>query len=264
MNTFACRFAVGAFALLMVTSPAGTAASAPPPGSASRGQVVYERYCVSCHGSQGDGAGEAAEFISPKPRDFRQGMFKWRSTPSGNLPTVGDLEKTITDGVYGTHMPTWYTIGHRNRLDVISYIQTFSSRWSTEEIPPSIVIPPPPPRTAESLAAGKALYDKLECAKCHGDGGKGDGPSSHELKNDWGDPIVPADLTAGHFKCGGTPADIYRVFMTGLNGTPMPSYVDSIKPDEAWQLVHYIESLSTSKPSPMRAARLHPATTPGS
>ena len=32
--------------------------------------------------------------------------------------------------------------------------------------------------------------------------------------------------------------------MTGLNGTPMPSFVESIAPDEAWDLVHYIQSLS--------------------
>jgi cytochrome c oxidase cbb3-type subunit 2 len=243
MSTFRYRLAAGALALLLISGSTGKAASVSP-GIPARGKVVYERYCISCHGVDGDGRGEAADVISPKPRDFRQGMFKWRSTPSGALPTVADLDKTITDGVYGTHMPTWYAIGNRGRLDAIAYIQTFSPRWKSEEIPPPIAIPPQPPMTGESVAAGKALYEKLECAKCHGDGGKGDGPSSHELKNDWGDPIVPADLTANHFKCGSMPADIYRVFMTGLNGTPMPSYVDSIKPEEAWQLVHYIESLS--------------------
>ncbi|MGZ7039207.1 MAG: c-type cytochrome, partial [Thermoanaerobaculia bacterium] len=134
--------------------------------------------------------------------------------------------------------------------DVISYIQTFSPRWTSEETPAPIEIPREPPATKESVAAGKALYEKLECGKCHGDGGRGDGPSSHDLKDDWGDTITPADLTAGRFKCGGTPADIYRVFMTGLNGAPMPSYVDSVKPDEAWQLVHYIRSLHTGADVP--------------
>lgn len=248
MNKFSYRWAASLFALLIATSWTGDASSAAPPGNAAQGKIVYERYCLSCHGEEGDGRGESADFVFPRPRDFRQGMFKWRSTPSGALPTVSDLEKTIQDGLYGTHMPTWYTIGHRNRVDVISYIQTFSPRWKSEEIPAPISIPPQPPMNPRSVAAGKALYEKLECAKCHGDTGKGDGPSSHELKNDWGDPIVAADLTAGHFKCGGTPADIYRVFMTGLNGTPMPSYVDSIKPEEAWQLVHYIESLSGNRP----------------
>lgn len=250
MKTLSYRLTAGAFALLVATSWTTVARSAPPPGNAARGKVVYERYCTSCHGEKGDGRGEAGDWIFPKPRDFRQGMFKWRSTPSGALPTVADLEKTINDGLYGTHMPTWFAIGHHNHLDVISYIQTFSPRWQSEEIPPSLVIPPQPPMNAASVTAGKALYGKLECAKCHGDTGTGDGPSSHELRNDWGDPVTPTDLTAGHFKCGGAPADIYRVFMTGLNGTPMPSFVDSVKPEEAWQLVHYIESLSAHAQPP--------------
>jgi mono/diheme cytochrome c family protein len=218
------------------------------PANAKRGKIAYQRYCVSCHGDLGNGAGEVAEWITPKPRDFRQGTFKWRSTPSGSLPLVSDLEKTIRDGVHGTYMPTWYAIGHRNRLDVIAYIQTFSDRWQKEKPADPIVIPPEPPYTEESVKRGRALYEKVSCAQCHGDHGLGDGPSAHELKDDWGNPIVPYDLTQGHIKCGDTGTDIYRVFITGLNGTPMPSFTDSINPEEAWNLVHYIQSLSPLYP----------------
>lgn len=244
------RLLPGALAVIVAGAwmPSARAAVAPP-GNAARGKVVYERFCISCHGEEGDGRGEASSFIFPKPRDFRQGTFKWRSTPSGALPSVADLDKTIRDGLYGTNMPTWYTLGERNRLDVISYIMTFSPRWQTDTIPPPIAIPPEPANTAASVANGHALYDKLQCSQCHGDGGHGDGPSSHDQKNDWGDPITPADLTMGHFKCGGTSADIYRVFMTGLNGAPMPSFSDSINQNEAWDLVHYIESLSAHAPA---------------
>ena len=48
-------------------------------------------------------------------------------------------------------------------------------------------------------------------------------------------------------KGGSTGEDLYRVFMTGLNGTPMPSFADTIKPDEAWDLVHYMQSLGPKK-----------------
>lgn len=243
MKNLSYRLIATAFFVLIATSWTRSASSAPPTADATRGKVVYERYCLSCHGEDGDGRGEAGDWIFPRPRDFRQGMFKWRSTPSGALPTVADLDKTITDGVYGTLMPTWYAIGERSRRDVIAYIQTFSPRWTSEQIPAPLVIPPEPAATSESVAAGRALFDKLQCAQCHGDTGRGDGPSSHEQRDDWGDPIAPTDLTAGRFKCGGSSADIYRVFMTGLNGAPMPSYVDSINPQEAWQLVHYIRSL---------------------
>jgi hypothetical protein len=30
--------------------------------------------------------------------------------------------------------------------------------------------------------------------------------------------------------------------MTGLDGTPMPSFADNIKPDEAWDLVFYLRT----------------------
>jgi mono/diheme cytochrome c family protein len=231
--------------LALLASPA---AADDKPGSATRGKVVYERYCVSCHGPRGNGAGEFAEWITPKPRDYRQGTFKWRTTPSGALPLVSDLERTIRNGVYGTNMPAWLAIGHRNRLDVIAYIQTFSSRWKTDMPAHAISIPEEPRYSEESVTRGRAIYERENCAACHGEGGMGDGPSAHDLKDDWGNPILPYDLTQGHVKAGDTGPDIYRVFMTGLNGTPMPSFVDSIKPDEAWDLVHFIQSLSPRYP----------------
>ena len=161
---------------LVLLTLAATAGADGAPGNAKRGKVVFERYCVSCHGDQGDGNGEVAEWITPTARDFRQGTFKWRSTPSGSLPLASDLERTIRDGLHGTYMPTWYAIGTRNRLDVIAHIQTFSPRFAKETPDPAIQIPPPPPNTSGSVAAGKQVYEKMECGKCHGDGGRETGP----------------------------------------------------------------------------------------
>jgi len=56
-------------------------------GDARNGKVVFEHNCVICHGAQGDGQGDAANYMSTKPRDYRQGTFKWRTTPSGSVPT---------------------------------------------------------------------------------------------------------------------------------------------------------------------------------
>ena len=220
-----------------------TAVADETPGSASKGRVLYQRYCMSCHGPRGDGRGETAEWLAVKPRDFRQGVFKWRSTPSGSLPLISDLDKTILEGIYNTSMPPWYPIGHKARLDLIAYIQTFSPRWQTEQPQPPITIPAEPAYSKESVDRGRTVFEKNECAKCHGDEGRGDGPSSTTLHDDWGNPIVPYDLTSGHLKGGDTAEDIYRVFMTGLSGTPMPSFSRTIEPDEAWDLVHYIQSL---------------------
>jgi mono/diheme cytochrome c family protein len=231
---------------LLALAAAGRAQA--PSGQVARGKVVYERFCLSCHGEVGNGAGEFAEHITVKPRDYRQGTFKWRSTPSGALPLDADLEKTIRDGIYGTYMPSWYAIGKSNRSDVIAYIKTFSDRWTKETPPAAITMPPEPQYKEASVKRGRAVYERSNCAQCHGLTGLGDGPSAHELKDDWGNPIVPYDLTQGHIKCGDTGPDIYRVFITGLNGTPMPSFTDSISPEESWDLVHYIQSLSPLYP----------------
>jgi cytochrome c oxidase cbb3-type subunit 2 len=243
-------FAFASIVVLAAAAAAAPALAAEAPGNARHGKLIYERYCLSCHGDLGNGQGEFAQWISPRPRDYRQGTFKWRSTPSGALPTVADLEKTIQDGVYGTYMPTWFPIGHQQRLDVIAYIQLFSDRWKTEKPEPPLDIPAEPANNAASIEKGKKLYTALKCAQCHGELGQGDGVSSHEMKDDWGQPIEPADLTmAVKYKCGDTPRDIYRVFMTGLNGTPMPTFFGQISKDDAWDLAHYIWSLRPGGPN---------------
>jgi cytochrome c oxidase cbb3-type subunit 2 len=213
-------------------------------GDARAGKVVYERWCITCHGAEGNGQGEAAAYMSTKPRDYRQGTFKWRTTPSGSLPLDSDLEHTLLNGVYGTYMPSWRSLDQRSREDVIAYIKTFAPRFASEKPQDPITIPADPGYSDESVKRGDAVYQKYNCSQCHGAGGRGDGPSAHELTNDWGNDIVPYDLTKGHVKCGDTPTDIYRVFMTGLSGTPMPAFADSMSPADAWDLVHFIESLS--------------------
>jgi cytochrome c oxidase cbb3-type subunit 2 len=213
-------------------------------GDVRDGKLVYERNCAACHGVEGDGQGEAAKNMATKPRDYRQGTFKWRSTPSGSLPLDSDLDHTLQNGLHGTYMPSWQSLGERSRSDVIAYIKTFSPRFATEKPQPPIVIPPDPGYSDESVKRGTAIYQKYNCSQCHGAGGRGDGPSAHDLKDDWGNDIVPYDLTKGHVKCGDKPTDIYRVFMTGLSGTPMPTFADSLSTSDAWDLVHFIQSLS--------------------
>jgi len=146
------------------------------------------------------------------------------------------------------------TLNHQQRIDVVAYIKTFSPRFASEKPEPAITIPPEPAYTAQSVKRGAAVYEKFNCSQCHGDGAEGDGPSADDLADDWGNPIVPYDLTEGHIKCGDGGPEIYRVFIGGLNGTPMPSFADSISPAEAWDLVHFIQSLSPTYPKNLTGA----------
>jgi cytochrome c oxidase cbb3-type subunit 2 len=210
----------------------------------ARGKAVYDRRCVGCHGPKGDGNGPAATFLNPRPRDFTLASFKFRTTPSGSLPTDGDLFRTLARGVRYTAMPTWHELPEKDRLAVISYIKTFSTRWKEERPEAPIHVGDPPEATPELLARGKDLYVKAKCSECHGDGGKGDGPSADELTDDAGFKIVPADFTRGQLKGGANVRDIFRTMTTGLDGTPMPSFADSMTEEERWAISYYVLSFS--------------------
>jgi cytochrome c oxidase cbb3-type subunit I/II len=221
------------------------------------GKEVFTAHCVGCHGERGDGAGPAATFLWPLPRDFTAGVFKFRTTPSGTLPTDGDLVRTITRGVRWTAMPTWHEVTDKERLAVVAYLKTLSKRWKDDAPEAPLVIPPPPRATPQLLADGKVLYERAKCAECHGERGKADGPSAATLKDDFDRPIRPADFTRGEFRGGATVVDVYRTMTTGLDGTPMPSYIDTLSDPERWAISYYVLSLSawvdplTGQPLPL-------------
>ena len=66
---------------------------------------LYLRHCADCHDVIGRGDGPAAGVLSPRPRDFTSGRYKFRSTPSGSLPSGEDVTRVIREGLPGTSMP---------------------------------------------------------------------------------------------------------------------------------------------------------------
>jgi len=226
---------------------AGTSSGYPVPmdGTAQqqRGHGLYRRYCIGCHGVAGDGNGENAPYLDPKPRDFTVATFKCRSTPTGTLPTDEDLIHSLERGLRGSNMPSWLPLANENREDLVAYIKTFSPKWLKEKAGTPIQVPAEPEVTADRIKSGQQLFQKMECWKCHGVDGRGNGPSAATLTDDKDRPILPYDFTSGHkFKCGVTDQDLYKIFMTGLDGTPMPSFADNINPDQAWDLVFYLRT----------------------
>jgi cytochrome c oxidase cbb3-type subunit 2 len=230
-------------ALAALAAPVAALATPADPAAASRGHLAFNRYCVSCHGVEGDGRGPSAEWLDPRPRILTSGVFKFRSTASSELPTDADILKTITNGLHDTYMPTWRAITESEREDLVQFVKSLSPRFAAEPQGKPIAIPPSPKVTPALVAKGKEVWNKMQCAACHGDGGKGDGPSAATLKDDWGFPITPKDFTRGPLKSGDAPEDLYRTFQTGLTGSPMPSFAESITTDESWALVAYVRSL---------------------
>ncbi|MFI5398780.1 MAG: ethylbenzene dehydrogenase-related protein [Candidatus Binatia bacterium] len=232
---------VGASLTLLVGLPPAAGAVKQAHKAPVKGKAVYLQHCAVCHGPNGDGKGPAAYLLFPKPRDFTRGVFKFRSTPT--IPTDADLLRTVTQGVPGTAMPGWSNLSADDRQAVITYIKSLSDRFAKPAIP--LDIPKPPELTPELVTAGKQLYLDAGCDTCHGLGGRGDGGSAGQLKDEWGFPITPRDLTRpSTFKEGGTPESIYRVIMVGIGGTPMPTFAGALTDEQAWQLVAYVRSLA--------------------
>ena len=228
-------------------------------GHSESGKQLFYRYCWGCHGFRGDGNGEnwlppgtwLEPYMNIQPRNFVAGTFKCRSTPTGTLPTDQDLYNTLVRGLVNSNMPSWITLTAQNRADLIAFIKTFSPRWKTEKSGDPINVPAEPALTLNSIKHGQELFQKLECWKCHGQEGRGDGPSASTLTDSNDQPIRPYNFTTGsRFKCGVTNRDLYKIFITGVDGTPMPSFADVVKPEEAWDLVHYLRTLQVTHKSP--------------
>lgn len=223
------------------------------------GKQVYERRCVGCHGAKGDGNGPAAAFMpTDRPRNFTLGVFKFRLTPTGSLPDDGDLLRTITRGVRGTSMPSWHELPQKDSLAVIQYIKYELAADRSDPKKPYLYFVEEPAKAPIYIGAaptpspalvnrGKEVWQSAKCWECHGQGGKGDGEKAFGLKDDLGFPIPPANLTTGQFKSGPTARDIYRTMSTGLSGTPMPSFSDSISEEDRWALAYFVLSLSAFK-----------------
>jgi mono/diheme cytochrome c family protein len=210
------------------------------------GKNLYLKNCVQCHGEKGDGEGYATPHLFPRPRDFTQSKFKVRTTPNGALPTHQDLVNIIRRGMPYTSMPAWPDFSDQQVSDLAYFITTFSPNFSSvENVPQAVPLPSAPTATQESIELGKKLYVETGCLKCHGNLGRGDGPSAPTLMDELGHPIRAANLTQSWtFRGGSSREDIFRTMSTGLNGTPMPSFADSLTTEQRWAITDFIVSLS--------------------
>lgn len=85
----------------------------------------------------------------------------------------------------------------------------------------------------QAIAAGKALYIRMNCASCHAYTGKGNmGP----------------DLTDTYWRYGGLPVQVYKTIHDG-RPKGMPAWGAVLPPPELWKLVAYIQSLGGTYPT---------------
>jgi mono/diheme cytochrome c family protein len=219
---------------------------APTAATLARGKELYAVNCAHCHGEKGDGAGYGAPFLVPAPRDFVAAQYKFRTTASGQLPTDEDLFRTISRGATGTGMPPWqYLLDDNDRWALVDYVKSFSPRLadSPDRKPMAIA---PAPDDHRDIENGRQVYVKMQCAKCHGEDGRGAGPSATTLLDSKGKYINTRDFTlASSYRTGFAEREIVRTMETGMNGTPMPSYTGIISPKDQHDMVAYLMTMAS-------------------
>lgn len=229
----------------------------PMPGTmeklAKAGKGVYETQCKVCHGAEGKGDGPASGILSVRPRNFTRGFFKFKTSGQGEMPYDEDLYRTISSGIAAAGMPSFGDLTPFERWALVAYVKQLSQfklpngnvKKHFEAAPPKTKTAIPPPPEKADLGHGEKLFrTEVQCMKCHGEKGLGDGPSAEELTDALDNPIKPPDMTRGEvtFKAGFKPEDIYRVLTIGMSGTPMPSFANLSEKDR-WDLAFYVTSL---------------------
>jgi len=234
-----------------------------PNDEGDTGELVYLRYCSGCHGVKGDGKGPGAAFLTPRPRDFTTGIYKFMSTPAGSPPLDEDLLRTITEGLHGTSMPSWRFLPERERLSLVRYIKAFHTEWQFRPPTPPIPLHENPVDLEDQAAIEKAIaqgrevyHKKTTCWTCHPaylpradlEALTGS-PAREQLElalakpDHWGESILPPDFRRDRLKSVQDLRDLYRVITAGVGGTAMPTWKDSLSGAGLWALTCYVDSL---------------------
>jgi mono/diheme cytochrome c family protein len=232
---------------------------------------LYAQHCSRCHGIRGTADGATSPYLDPPARRFGEEKFMLSSTENG-IPTDADLDYVLRHGIPGTAMPAFDYLTDAERTALVAHIRWLTrtgvyarlyqraKKQDPEDIPdvaelsttaakqsvpgPTVEVSEiPPPPTPESIARGGQMFTRT-CATCHGPKGAGDGPQVKDMKNEYGRPTRPRDLARGVFKGGGEPERLYVRIANGMPGSAMPGSKATLKPDEIWDLVYFVRSLS--------------------
>ena len=259
-----------------------------------KGRAAYDTYCSGCHGVNGDGNGEAAGFLQPRPRDFTTAQFKFSSTRAGRLPTDEDLRRTITFGLKGSSMPKWDLLPLETVDAIIAHIKTFSPKWAARLPAPAIPLVENPYRRLTDRSAairrGEAVYHGFAtCWTCHPAyveterinellGGFGLPARSifrrvlHQsvaAPDAEGEVAFPPDFTRDLMRAGNGVDDLYRSIAAGITGTAMPTWIDSmdfpsahegqpplVEPSDLWAIAYYVRALIAKRPNKLAPGRI--------
>lgn len=201
---------------------APTSPSARP--EATRGRALFNQGCAGCHLRRGEDTwvGPAIghrEFLQDRSpvslfrflRGLREGPAKAEKVARSRA-----LMRSVNAGQsHERYSRTW---SDQDRWDAVAYL------WSLS-------------MSSDRLDLGRRLYRK-NCAPCHGERGKGDGPGGRLQ------PKVPAEFSEPRTALGGTSALHAAKIRRGDMGTGMPDWGDIFTEEELAGVADYLWTFS--------------------
>lgn len=206
--------------------PAAVSANTYPllPPNPANGKAIYSENCSPCHGDTGLGDGPQAAQL-PKP------PAALGSTDLARKSTLAEWYQTVTQGNIQNFMPPFSSLSDGQRWDVVAYAFTLSVPQST-------------------IDQGKQLF-QANCARCHGESGKGDGPDAAGLAT----PLQ--DMTNQEAMATKSEADFFSAITGGVD-PDMPAFGDKISENDRWALAAYVRSLAFASNAGQLAAETTP------
>ncbi|HVN53347.1 MAG TPA: c-type cytochrome [Anaerolineaceae bacterium] len=187
---------------------------APNPG---RGASLYAQHCVPCHGASGKGDGPQASRLSNPVAPIGTPGLARQSTPAQWFAIV-------SQGNFQKFMPGFAGIlSAGERWDVLAYVYSLSS-------------------PAGQIAQGEEIYTQ-QCASCHGDQGKGDGPKATSLST------RPFDLTDQAKLSEVSLQSLYDVVTNGAQQV-MPAFKGKLSDDQRWAVTSYLRTFTLGAGQP--------------
>ena len=233
--------------------PATPVVAKVPEPTSLPGWPLYDRFCLACHGVRGDGSGPAAPWLDPLPRDFTAGWFKWGGTGDATAPARSAVADVIRWGVPGTAMHGFgASLGGGDIDRLVDVVRAFA-RKSPEDMDLlahaayGVHVFDDAGKRAQ-IARGRELFAKLGCPACHGDAGRGDGPSSAMLKDASGTVRPPYDLTAAPVRRPrGPDVSVEEAALAsvvwGVGGTAMPGFDGAAPLPDLMAVAAYVVSI---------------------
>lgn len=202
----------------------------------SSGQRVYDTYCVGCHGMDGRGEGEAAQFLNPKPRNFVDGDFKFfHFSEAGPLPSDQSLEITVRNGLPGSSMPAFALLTDQEIKDVTTYIKSFrEGGW----VQPEPIQAAAGPVQIEG-EAGADLFTNAGCNACHQLDALGSVGGVGPALNDVGSRLSLEEIVQSINEPNAVLAEVCPAGPCPANVMPL-NFAERLSPDQIGTLAQFL------------------------